>query len=82
MYCAAIVASKHRIVVRRMTVIKKEKNVTEKKIKRWNLRKEESCEFREELLKVLVIKQELLDDWTTTATTHIAKFGPHTVLIL
>ncbi|XP_019744436.1 uncharacterized protein LOC109527143 [Hippocampus comes] len=64
------VAKQHRIVVCKLTMeVRKRKRVkTEKKIKWWQLRKEDCCEeFRSAVRAVLGSVEEFPDDWETTA---------------
>ncbi|KAK3523894.1 hypothetical protein QTP70_015724 [Hemibagrus guttatus] len=64
------VASQHRMVVCRMTlmVCKKKRSEIEKKTKWWKLKKEECCEeFRQKLRQALGGQVVLPDDWETTA---------------
>ena len=64
------VAKQHRLLVCRMTLDAKKRKIAkaEPRIKWWKLKKEDSCEeFREEIIRALVGKEELPDDWTTTA---------------
>ena len=64
------VAKQHRLLVCRMTLETKKRKITkaEPRIKLWKLKKEDCCEeFREETRRTLGGKEELPDDWTTTA---------------
>ena len=65
------VAKQHRrLLVCRMTLETNKRNITktEPRIKWWKLKKEDCCEeSREEIRRALGIKEELPDDWTTTA---------------
>ena len=64
------VAKQHRLLVCRMTLETKKRKIVkaEPRIKWWKLKKEDCCEeFREEIRRALGGKDELLDDWTTTA---------------
>ena len=64
------VAKQHRLLVCRMTLETRKRRTTkaEPRIKWWKLKKEDCCEeFREEIRRALGGKEELPDDWTTTA---------------
>ena len=64
------VAKQHQLLVCRMTLETKKRNITkaEPRLKWWKLKKEDCCEeFREEIRRALGGKEELPDDWTTTA---------------
>ena len=64
------VAKQHRLLVCRMTLETRKRRTTkaEPRIKWWKLKKEDCCEeFREEIRRALDGKEELPDDWTTTA---------------
>ena len=64
------VANQHRLLVCRMTLETRERNITktEPRIKWWKLKKKDCCEeFREEIIRALGGKEELPDDGTTTA---------------
>ena len=64
------VAKQHRLLVCRMTLETRKQRTTkaEPRIKWWQLKKEDCCEeFREEIRRALGGKEELPDDWTTTA---------------
>ena len=64
------VAKQHRLLVCRMTLETRKRWTTkaEPRIKWWKLKKEDCCEeFREEIRQALGGKEELPDDWTTTA---------------
>ena len=64
------VAKQHRLLVCRMTLETRKRRMTkaEPRIKWWKLKKEDCCEeFREEIRRALGGKEELPDDWTTTA---------------
>ena len=64
------VAKQHRLLVCRMTLETKKRKITkaEPRIKWWKLKTEDCCEeFREEIRRALGGKEELRDDWTTTA---------------
>ena len=64
------VAKQHRLLVCRMTLETRKRRTTkaEPRIKLWKLKKEDCCEeFREEIRRALGGKEELPDDWTTTA---------------
>ena len=64
------VAKQHRLLVCRMTLETKKRKIVkaEPRIKWWKLKKEDCCEeFREEIRRALGGKEELPDDWTTTA---------------
>ena len=54
-----------------MTLETKKRKITKAEplmIKWWKLKKEDCCEeFREEIRRTLGCKEELPDDWTTTA---------------
>ena len=64
------VAKLHRLLVCRMTLETKKRNITkaEPRIKWWELKKEDCCEeFREEIRRALGGNEELPDDWKTKA---------------
>ena len=64
------VAKQHRLLVCRMTLETRKRRTTkaEPRIKWWKLKKEDWCEeFREQIRRALGGKEELPDDWTTTA---------------
>ena len=64
------VAKQHRLLVCRMTLETKKRKIAkaEPRIKWWKLKNEDCCEaFREEIRRALGGKDELPDDWTTTA---------------
>ena len=64
------VAKQHRLLVCRITLETNKRKITkaEPRIKWWKLKKEDCCEeFREEIRRALGGKEELPDDWTTTA---------------
>ena len=64
------VAKQHRLVVSRMTLETKTRKMVkaEPKIKWWKLKNEECCvEFREEIREVLGGREELPEEWETTA---------------
>ena len=64
------VANQHRLLVCRMTLETKNRKITkaEPRIKLWKLKKQDCCEdFREEIRQALDGKEELPEDWTTTA---------------
>ena len=64
------VAKQHRLLVCRMTLETRKRMITkaEPRIKWWKLKKEDCCEeLREEIRRALGGKEELPDDWTTTA---------------
>ena len=64
------VAKQHRLLVCRMTLETKKRKIVkaEPNIKWWKLKKGDCCEeFREEMRRALDRKEELPDDWTTTA---------------
>ena len=64
------VAKQHRLLVCRMTLETRKRRTTkaEPRIKWWKLKKVDCCEeFREEIRRALGGKEELPDDWTTTA---------------
>ena len=64
------VAKQHRLLVCRMTLETKKRDITKAEpwIKWWKLKKEDCCEeFREEIRRDLGGKEELPDDWTNTA---------------
>ena len=64
------VAKKLRLLVCRMTLETRKRKTTkaESRITWWKLKKEDCCEeFREEIIQALGGKEELPDDWTTTA---------------
>ena len=64
------VAKQHRLLVCRMTLETRKRRTTkaEPRIKWWKLKKEDCCEeYREEIRRALGGKEELPDDWTTTA---------------
>ena len=68
------VAKQHRLWVCRMTLETRKRNTSmaEPMIKWWKLRKKDCCEeFREEIRGALGGKEELQDDWTTTANVVI-----------
>ena len=64
------VAKQRRLLVCRMTLETKKRNITkaEPRIKWWKLKKEDCCEeFREEIRRNLGGREELPDDWKTKA---------------
>ena len=64
------VAKQHRLLVCRMTLETRKRRITkaEPGIKWWKLKNEDCCEkFGEEIRRALGGKEELPDDWTTTA---------------
>ena len=64
------VAKQHRLLVCRMTLETKKRKIVkaEPRIKWWKLKKVDCCEeFRDDIRRALGGKEELPDDWTTTA---------------